>query len=529
MILFISFLFPICMFLGYSYATTGTWNLLVNNTIQSILLNVIIIFLSGIVLNKLITKLFKIIDCFVSKQKIEEKTWSFRYNIIAMLIMLVFWSPYTIAHLPGSVPYDGMTQLLEHFGRIPHYAHHPVFVTRLYGYIVQFGAYINSYNLGVFFVVVFQALFCSAVFSRVSYFILDIWNSKKIWILSVMFYALHPIFGSYVSAVLKDTFYIAVSTWFMLEVCRFITNHKANIVMIIISAVLVCFVRKEGIILTLVTGMALILVYIKRNGIKSPITRKIIAATALIVVINSGFNYYVYNICGIQKGEISEALSVVFQQTARYVSEYPDEVTEEEKAAIDAVLPYEEIADAYNPELSDPVKGKMRSEATHADYLNYAITWLKMGLKKPGVYIQATLNNTYGYFYPLFEGGVYQTGIDHSQTARWGTEELDIYYLDEDSELEQALFKLVIFVGRIPIVGLLYNTGFYFWIILLSLAYIFKSTDKGKIVILVFPILTYMVCFASPVNGTPRYALVIYSSIIMIIASILKKSSFIAD
>ena len=48
------------------------------------------------------------------------------------------------------------------------------------------------------------------------------------------------------------------------------------------------------------------------------------------------------------------------QQTARYLKEYPDDVTKEEAKAIDGVMKYDEIADLYNPELSDPVKATYR-------------------------------------------------------------------------------------------------------------------------------------------------------------------------
>lgn len=93
---------------------------------------------------------------------------------LAAVIIILCWIPVIIADFPGNVPYDGMTQLLEHFGRIPHYVHHPVFITRLYGFIVQIGSLIHSYNFGVFLVVCFQVLFCSAVFSKACEYVLKI-------------------------------------------------------------------------------------------------------------------------------------------------------------------------------------------------------------------------------------------------------------------------------------------------------------------------------------------------------------------
>lgn len=55
-------------------------------------------------------------------------------------------------------------------------------------------------------------------------------------------------------------------------------------------------------------------------------------------------------------GSVRESLSVPFQQTARYVRDYGDEVTEEVKEAIDSILRYDLLASKYNPNLSDPVK-----------------------------------------------------------------------------------------------------------------------------------------------------------------------------
>ena len=76
-----------------------------------------------------------------------------------------------------------------------------------------------------------------------------------------------------------------------------------------------------------------------------------------------------------------EALSVCFQQTARYVKYHGDEVTGEEEAAIKKVLAYKKLAKKYQPALSDPVKGTYKSEVTSTDLKNYFKVWLQMGLK----------------------------------------------------------------------------------------------------------------------------------------------------
>lgn len=58
----------------------------------------------------------------------------------------------------------------------------------------------------------------------------------------------------------------------------------------------------------------------------------------------------------VEKDTPKEMLSLPFQQTARYVRDYGDEVTEEEKAAIGQVLDYDKIVKGYMELTSDPVK-----------------------------------------------------------------------------------------------------------------------------------------------------------------------------
>ena len=50
-------------------------------------------------------------------------------------------------------------------------------------------------------------------------------------------------------------------------------------------------------------------------------------------------------------------LSVPFQQSARFVRDHPEEVTEEEYRVLDSVLGMEDLGQRYNPRNADPVKG----------------------------------------------------------------------------------------------------------------------------------------------------------------------------
>ena len=91
------------------------------------------------------------------------------------------------------------------------------------------------------------------------------------------------------------------------------------------------------------------------------------------------------------------ALSIPFQQTALYVKTCGDEVTEEERAVIDSVLDYDKLGQ-YNPVLSDPVKTTYRFDDSKLP--EYFRVWFQMFLKHPGIYVEAFLLKSYGFFAP---------------------------------------------------------------------------------------------------------------------------------
>ncbi len=72
--------------------------------------------------------------------------------------------------------------------------------------------------------------------------------------------------------------------------------------------------------------------------------------------INAFFNKVVLPKANIYKGSVIEMMSIPIQQTARFIKLYPNEVSDKEKARINAVFEYDKIAGSYDPHFTDPVK-----------------------------------------------------------------------------------------------------------------------------------------------------------------------------
>ena len=161
-----------------------------------------------------------------------------------------------------------------------------------------------------------------------------------------------------------------------------------------ISALLVCITRKNGVYLVLPQCVCLLL-WVTKKQILGVILLSVSIFWGQIVT-----DVVLPEYLGVVKGSEREMLSIPFQQTARYLLYFSEDVTEEERAAIEAILPFDELAELYRPERSDNVKSRYRSTAGEG-LQEYFKAWFSMLKKHPEIYIEATLHGSYGYYYPF--------------------------------------------------------------------------------------------------------------------------------
>ena len=122
--------------------------------------------------------------------------------------------------------------------------------------------------------------------------------------------------------------------------------------------------------------------------------------------------------------------------------------------------------------------------------------------KHPLTYVEATINNTYGYFYP-FSTKWY---IYYKYTPIIKEHGIDYHY-NNLTNLRTNLSNYGNIFPYIPIIGLIVNIGFSNYLLIFMLFYLIYK-KKYKEMCYLFPsfVLT-LVCIASPVNTYFRYAL----------------------
>lgn len=432
-------------------------------------------------------------------------------------LILLGWLPWVLACLPGSVDWDSHTQICQALGSMEMTAHHTVLSTWLHGGLVQVGRLFGSDNLGVFLYVLLQCLVCAWIYGQIVAFCAKLKAPRWLQYAVTSFFALVPVWGAFAQSMVKDTLFAAVFSLFVLytaDVWIFADEYEAQPILYAryaVSALLVCLLRNNGVIAV----FPVLLLMGCRAAWKRKNWKRVAVAVSVIVVYFA-FNSIMTNLLSIAPGGINEALSIPLQQTARYVVVYGDEVTEEERAAIDAVVDYDQLAENYQPMISDGVKGLYKNPSSQ-DLMRYFKTWFSMFWKHPTCYLQATQANSYGY-YTIAESNFdleYYMFINEP-SMEW--KDLNISYLDTSGEARYILYHWALLFERLPLLGLLANHGFVTWWLVAICAWLLKRKAGQALPAVLAVGMLWLTCVASPVNDLLRYFLPILACLPIFLA-----------
>lgn len=514
----ISITISIFMLIGMSYSQNENASFIFGNAYQMIIALLVFagyVVLFDVVITEFYVWLSENVEGYFWKRKIEyvysnknNNAWLFYFAII-----FICWLPYLIINLPGSVPIDGYKQLEMCNGVAPLTNHHPWLHTLFMGFLMKIGQVVSD-NAGIFLIVIVQYVIEALCYAKICDKIKE-WGAPNIVsILTLLYFCIVPNFGAYAQVVMKDGIYTAL---FAVYVCLYIDacigyireNYSENdylkkYIKIFLLGLIVCFTRNNGIYIVLPMNILLFFFSIDR-GKKYAILTIVFTVVFFYIV-----EYPLASCVGVQRESEKEILSVPFQQTARYLKKFPDDVTVQEKNGINKVLDYVNLADLYNPYVSDPVKETFKNPSDK-DMNKYFQIWAEMLMKHPGVYVESFLNGTYGYYYPFADCSKshllqYHFYIDPRPVeTRYNLR----YFFSE--KIRSNVEQYTLLWRKLPILSLFMSPGAYTWLLILLAGYnIFKKKWRKNLV-LIGPFLNVAICIASPVNGYVRYALPLMS------------------
>lgn len=516
-------LFSAFMLIGEAYVGKGTLNLIFANV------TTIIISVFKIIGYAYIFRLgFIYLDIFLNKVDLREKASKNRlinwYKkkldihpfLTPLVSILLAFSIYIIAFYPIVLSPDPAFQIRQYYNVPTKYinwviqrdpnvfitAHHPVTQTFLLGWCIDLGRMLINDNFGLFIYTLGQTLIYASIFAYTCTFALKNGIAKRYVIMLNIMYLLVPMYAFYSVSAVKDTLYTAFMILFVLYIYDFIHTKKdvliskRSVLILYIVMMLMSLFRHNGAYIIVMT-LPFVLVYSKVNR------KRLLISFGLFAISLFSFNKILVPARGISDGSVREMLSVPFQQTARYVKYHADELSDEDIKTIDYVLNYDTLAERYKPEIADPVKNEYNKYTKTKDLIAYFKIWFKGLVKHPETYIDATLNNIYGYIYPndhnWYIYSTYDTRVTKNKLVR--------YHFNDLVGLRNILTVYGNIFPYLPIIGLLASIGANTWLLLILSAYLITNKKKKYLIALVPLYGSLLFCIISPVNTYFRYTM----------------------
>lgn len=495
--LVLAVLFSLFLVGGRSYELADSWDLLFANSYQMML--ALLMFLGYAVFFYLtLTRLFLWLDRRAQvdaplSQPLAGKRLAVSYAV-CLGILLAFWAPYLILCYPGSVSTDGIYQLGQAIGAAPATNHHPWFSSLLMGMFCQGG----NWEVGIYLYVLLQSLVCAAAFAGIC---VQLRRMTGSWVWptgALLFYGIVPTWGGYAQTYIKDTLFYGVFAGFFL--CAIVVIQRRGRcgwpawVGLFLLGLLGALLRNNGLYVAVPSLLCMAVVFGSKRA------RVTMAAFALgILALYSAWGKLL-PLWGVEPGSVREMLSLPFQQTARYVRECGEEMTPQQLEVVSNVLDLEAILERYDPRVADPVKNTYHGDSQ--DLKAYFGLWLECGLKRPDIYVEATLDMVFGYFLPGYRYGSYGGNYFLMEKPQYGVEAefahpTAVNAVDQFSRLW----------SKTPGLLLLNAPGTHSWLLILCTTALLRR-KKWVALTGTLPIwLTLGICCVSPVNGLVRYML----------------------
>lgn len=408
----------------------------------------------------------------------------------AFITIFILYIPYMIISYPAIHMGDTCNQLAQGYNflegtsgylnlineNVRLNGHHPILHTLYLHLCMVIGDKVfDSYNVGIFLVSITQTICIISVISYALSVMVKSGVRIQVVLLTMLYFVLSPRIQNYMFLITKDVFTACALLIFGISIWQ-IQREESNRVSYIsftISGICLGLFRNDG--KYIVFACALFLLSAEWRKWK-----KIVVCTAITMVIIGFLFQVIMPVFQITPSSRREALSLPFQQTARYIRDYGNEVTLTEKEAISKVLKYDVIAEKYVPDNGDFVKEEYNEEASASDLAAYFKVWWEMLKKHPDVYIKAAMDNYYNYFYP---GGELAQAYTYEQSAIFMTyvnDALDeigmsIHYPEWSCGIRQRYETLREKIFELPLLSLFRCSAFYVWTLVLWFFYLLKK------------------------------------------------------
>jgi len=484
----------------------------------SILMNIInsvLTFLGGIfVFHPLLSWFFSYFPRKVSEQQpLLPRFWKPVFLFVS--IFFVHFVHFLLVEYPGNLTEDTFTQISEMVsGKYSNF--NTFWHTVLLQSVYKVGFFLfGEINAAVALVTVLQLLLMVFAFTHCLMSMIQYGLPKWMIAVTYLFFAILPYHMALGITIWKDVLFaggclLMISSWLRIQV-RLGAGQLWNYIVFIAGSLLFIVSRTNGWVIYLVTFLVY-LVFVRKNRILS-------VTMGLLAVLGWFMLNPALDMLGVEGGDLAESLSVPIQQVSRVIAD-GGELTEEETALLSRIMDLEEVPELYTNWISDPMKVEVRSK----DYLyfqehlgEYAKLWIRLGIRYPGSYLKAWVDQTKGYWNGGYDYAMYSETITDNP---YGVEK------SAGGNPVASLFRLYFGLSRhLIFFEPLHSIGLHVWIFLLC--FVMNLRRRRQTWILSVPLLLLLVglWFGTPVYCCFRYVYPLFVSFPLIVSTALYQTS----
>lgn len=414
-----------------------------------------------------------------------------------------------LVEYPGNVTEDPFTQISEmvsgSYSNFNTYWH-----TMLFEAVLSLGYRITSdVNAAVACFCVFQMAVLCFAFTHCLVTMDRFGAPRWMVVLSYAVFAIAPYNMAMSITIWKDVLFAAGCLLMLSSLLRIVKMPEVfrlwNEILFFLGSLLFIVSRTNGWMIFLVMTVCYFL-FMHRD-------KRLMAAMGAVSLVGWFLLNPALSMLNVSGGDLAESLSVPIQQVSRVIADGED-LTEEETALLSSVVDLEEVPQLYQNWISDPMKVELRSKDYayfQENFRDYAALWVKLGLRYPGTYVKAWVDQTKGYWNGGYDYAMYSETVTDNP---YGVEKTG------GGNPIASLFRLYFGLSRhVVFFEPLHSIGLHVWLLFLCFAGNLAKKREAWLLSVPLVVLVLGLCFGTPVYACFRYAYPVFVCLPLILSA----------
>lgn len=438
-------------------------------------------------------------------------------------VIVLLWLPWIAFAFPCYADWDSVWQLFQFATPAPvsyqpmgidqvynaqFIDHKPVFTTLVYGLFWRLGTLLGSQQLGFWLYATLLCLATAAALAAGCCYGEKLGVPAPIRLACLLFVALMPAIPRNAVTLQNDmlfapcfaVYFLCYVEFFRARVQERALPARGYLVALALACALCVLTKKAGGWLMLLSAVSLICAC-SGQRVRTALTA--LAPWAVCAVLVPAL---VYPACGVVPGGKQEMLSLPLQQVATVYAERPDDLSAQERASIEAVLPVREAAEDLNPTLADPVKKRFIQTATTGEIGAFLATWAALGARHPVIYTEAALNLIYPLLAPVRTYDLPSLSCDFCVPEMAEFEGPANIVLDSPpfcKAMTQVMNRMYDLMASTPL-GILFTSGLYGGWLVAAVTSLFIYKAQRHLWVLTPILVSFLIILVSP-TAAARY------------------------